>query len=164
MRPARFEQFLKSLLEQAGVAKEVQTAREVGDDRHPYGLAVTYSTGARVLLQIVATSAEGDKFDQTEQIIEGDAPAPVEAPEPFDGGQVRLELVDQHIAALVLNSGNREVASAEAFSTREAPGAVHYGVKIIYHDTSRVYVYVVKALPAGRDWSGGADFDVPAAV
>ncbi|MBH5335132.1 hypothetical protein IHE55_10125 [Streptomyces pactum] len=72
--------------------------------------------------------------------------------------------MDRHIAALVLNSGSREVHSAEAFSTRENPGAVRYGVKITYHDTSRIYVYVVQTLPAGRDFTQGVDFDVPAAV
>ncbi|MFH8369212.1 hypothetical protein [Streptomyces sp. NPDC018031] len=164
MRPARFEQILKSLLEQGGAAKGVETVKEAGHDRHPYGLVVTFPTGARALLQIVVTSADGDKFDQPEQIIEGDAPNPVEPVEPFDGGRVKLDLVDRHIAALVLNSGSKEVASAEAFSTREKPGAVRYGVKIAYHDTSRIYVYVVQALPAGRDWTRGADFDVPAAV
>lgn len=164
MRPERFEHILKTLLEHGGAVKEVQTVKEAGYDRRPYGLIVTYPTGARVLLQIVVTSADGDKFDQPEQIIEGDAPTPVEAVEPFDGGRVKLDLVDRHIAALILNSGSREVVSAEAFSARESTGAVRYGAKISYYDKSRIYVYVVQALPAGRDFERGADFDVPAAV
>ncbi|MEU9789127.1 hypothetical protein AB0E27_00635 [Streptomyces sparsogenes] len=157
---------MKDLLERDSQVKEVQTVREAGYDRHPYGLIATYQTGARVLFQFVVTSAEGDKFSEPEQIIEGDsAPAPVTVPDVFEGGKTSLANVDQHLTALVLNSGSREVQSAEAFSAREARGAVPYGAKITFHDTSRVYVYVVHALPAGRsDWPRGGEFDVPAAV
>jgi hypothetical protein len=167
MRPARFEGILKELLQQSGgQVKQVETVREAGYDRHPYGLVVTYRTGARALLQIVVTSAEADKFSEPEQIVEGGTPpAPVEVPDLFDGGKVRLANVDRHLTALVLNSGSREVVSAEAFSARETPSSVRYGAKITFHDTSRIYVYVVHALPAGRDdWPRGGEFDVPAAV
>lgn len=166
MRPARFESILHDLLHQDAQVKDVQTVRDAGYARHPYGLVVTYSTGARALLQIVTTAAEGDSYAQPEQVIEGEhAPAPVPVPEVFDGGKVRLDRADKHLAALVLGSGSREVAAVEVFSDRETPGAVRYGLKATFHDTSRVYVYVVHALPAGRtDWPHGGAFDVPVAV
>lgn len=167
MRPARFETALKDLLQQAGgPVQDVTTVAEAGYDRHPYGLAVTYATGARVLLQVVATSAAGDDYARPEQIIEGDA-VPVPTPMPddlFDNGRLQLRAVDRHLAALVTASGSREVHSAEAFSTRDRKGAVEYGLKIDFHDGSVIYVYVVSALPQGRELSSAREFQVSAAV
>ncbi|MFJ4987880.1 hypothetical protein ACIP9H_29265 [Streptomyces sp. NPDC088732] len=167
MRPQRFEDTLKALLQQAGgQVKDVVTSKEAGYDRHPYGLSVTYQNGARVLLQIIATSADGDKYDQPEQVIEGEnALAPVSVPDVFDGGKVQLGRVDQHLAALLANSGSKEIALVEPYSgSPEAHTAIKYGVRITYHDTSRINVYVVHALPAGRDWPHGGEFSVPAAI
>ena len=167
MRPARFESFLSDLFRQAsGQVTEVQTVKEAGYDRCPYGLVVTYATGARVLLQIVGTTAPGDDLSTPEQIVEGEAPPDeLPVPEPVDGGRVRLDRVDGHLAALVANSGNREVADVEVFSQRAQPGAVRYGARFAFHSGATVYVYVVHALPAGRrDWPTGQAFDVPAAV
>lgn len=166
MRPARFETTLKTLLQQAGgPVQDVKTVAEAGYDGHPYGLIVTYTTGARVVLQFVQTSAPGDDFSQPEQIIEGDTP-PIPTPMPddlFDGGRLQLAAVDRHLAALVTSSGSREVQSAEAFSTRGTKGAIEYGAKIVHHDGSVIYVYVVMALPQGRE-PAGREFQVPAAV
>ncbi|WP_181790326.1 hypothetical protein [Streptomyces phytophilus] len=168
MRPARFETTLKTLLQQAGgPVQDVRTVSEAGYDRHPYGLVVTYATGARVVLQFVQTSAPGDSdFSKPEQIIEGDsAPTPMPMPDDLiDGGRLQLRAVDRHLAALVTASGSREVRSAEAFSTRDSKGAIEYGLKIEYHDDSTIYVYVVDALPQGRDLQPGREYQVPAAV
>jgi hypothetical protein len=167
MRPARFETTLKDLLQQAGgPVKDVTTVADAGYDRHPYGLVVTYATGARVVLQFVQTSAPGDDFSQPEQIIEsGTAPTPTPMPDDlFDGGRLQLGAVDRHLAALVTSSGSREVRGAEAFSTRASKGAIEYGVKIEFHDESTIYVYVVSALPQGRELQPGREYQVPAAV
>lgn len=165
MRPARFQTWLLDLLEKQPQVTAVQTVEESGYSRHPYGLVVTYATGARVLLQIIATTAPGDSLGKPEQVMEGDAPAEQPVPELVDGGRVRLDRVDQHLAALVANSGSREVASVEAFSRRAQPGAVKYGACVAFHDGSTVYLYVVHALPAGRgEWPARREFDVPAAV
>ena len=107
MRPQRFEDTLRALLQQSGgQVKEVVPAKEAGWDRNPFGLAVTYQTGARVLLQIIATSADGEKYDQPEGApVEGEtALAPVPVPDVFDGGKLQLARVDQHLAALLANS------------------------------------------------------------
>ncbi|MEU6342236.1 hypothetical protein ABZ883_14990 [Streptomyces sp. NPDC046977] len=169
MRPQRFEDTLKALLQQSGgQVKKVAPARDAGWDRNPFGLAVTYQTGARVLLQIIATSADGEKYDQPEGApAEGEtALAPVPVPDVFDSGKVQLGLVDQHLAALLVNSGSRELARVEAYSSEpEAHNAIKYGVRATYHDGSRINVYVVHALPAGRsDWPRGGEFSVPFAV
>lgn len=166
MRPERFETLLKSLLEEAGAAVQaVETVRDAGYTRHPYGLIVTYRTGARVLLQIVQTSPRVEDFTQPEQIIEGDtAPEHVTVPDVFNQGKVSMQLVDQHLRAVVLNSGSREIADGEAFSTRKTPGAVRYGAKFTFHDESTIYVYVVNAFEAGCEMRTGAEFKVEAAV
>ncbi|WP_263170713.1 hypothetical protein [Streptomyces sp. SCSIO ZS0520] len=167
MRPQRFEKFLRSLLEQDGNVKEVQTAAESGHTKHPYGLAVTYRTGARVLLVWMATAAPGDNYEGEEAIVEGD-PSPPPAPMPddlLDGGKVKLAAVDKHMAALILGAGNQEIAAADIYSTREKRGAIPYGVTLDFHDTSRLYLYVIHALPQGRDgWPNGGEYEVPAAV
>lgn len=165
MRPMRFEPFLRDLLMQDGQVKDVQTVSDASYTRHPYGLIVTYQTGARALLQIVATGRPGDKYDETEDIVHGDAPEPVAVPDVIDGGKVQMASADRHILALILNSGNAEISRGEAYSTREGASTVPYGATIDFHDTSRIYVYVVQALPAGRDqWPSGGEFQVPAAV
>lgn len=165
MRPARFQTLLHQLLDQDPQVKTVQPATATGIDRYPYALAVTYPTGARTLLQILGTSADGDRYNQTEQIIEGDrAPAEVPVPEVFDQGTLRLDRVDQHLTAVILNSGSREIVSAQPFSGREQAGAIPYGVKVVFHDGARIYLNVVHAVPAGRDTWPHRAFDVPATI
>lgn len=165
MRPDRFETLLHGLLTNDPRTATVQTATEAGVDRSRYGLVVTYPTGQRVLLQITVASAPADRFDQPEQIIEGDtAPAEVPVPDVYDDGKLRLDRVDQHLTALVLNSGSREVASATAYSTRPKPGAVPYGARIEFHDGCKVFVNVVHAVPPGREGWPHRAFDVPATV
>lgn len=167
MRPQRFEDLLKNLLQQAGgQVKDVATVKEAGYDRHPYGLSVTYTTGARVLLQFVGTLPDGDKHTTPEQIVEGEQALPeVPVPDVFEGGKVQLGLVDQHLAALLANSGNREIASVTPYTAEpDDHTAVRYGLRVIFHDGSRIQVYVVHALPAGREWPRGGEFQVPAAV
>lgn len=167
MRPARFETFLSELFRQVPEqVTDVRTVREAGYERCPYGLVVTCATGARLLLQIVGTTAPGDKLSEPEQIVEGDTtPAEQPVPELVDGGRVRLDRVDRYLAALVANSGSREVADIEVFSQRAEPRAVRYGARFAFHSGAVTYVYVVHALPPGRhDWPAGREFDVPATV
>ncbi|MFD8075786.1 hypothetical protein ACFV3E_24415 [Streptomyces sp. NPDC059718] len=168
MRPQRFEEILQGLLKQAGgQVKDVVTVREAGYDKHPYGLSVTYASGARVLLQVISVLADGDKHARPEQIIEGEnALEPVPVPDVFEGGKLQLAKVDQHLAALLINSGSREIASVTPYTDEpDDHTAVRYGLRVAYHDTSRIHVYVVHALSAGRDsWPHGGEFNVPAAV
>jgi hypothetical protein len=165
MRPRRFESTLLDLYKNTPQVKSVQTVEETGYDRHPYGLVVEYATGARVLMQITVTSRPGENFDEPEEIVEGgEPPAEVEVPELFNGAKLQMPAVDKHLVALVVNSGTRELASAEAYSMREKPGAIRYGANFAFHDGSVVRVFVVQAFPAGRDVQRGREFDVPAAV
>ena len=135
MRPARFESFLRDLFRDvAGQVEQVCTVQEAGVARHPYGLVVTYSTGARVLLQIVGTTAPGDDLSAPEQAVEGDAPAgELPVPAVVDRGRVLLERVEAQVAGLVVNSGSREVAGVEVFSRRKQPGAVRFGARFDFH-------------------------------
>lgn len=146
------ETWLRDLYLKAPGVTDVQAARDAGYDRHPRGLVVTFQNGARIVLQAVATSRPGDDFSQPETITEADrAPDEVPVPELFDGGKLQLSAVDQHIAAMVLNSGSREVVSAEVYSEREKPGSVQYGVTFRFHDSAKIFVYVVHADPAGGE-------------
>ena len=165
MRPDRFHTLLTGLLKDDPQVQAVQTLEEAGLKRHAYGHVVTYATGATVMLQIIAMAAPGDRYSEPEKIIEGDsALAEVEVPDAFEGGKLHLAKADQRLAALVTNSGSREVASVEAFSTREAKTSVPYGVRVNFHDESTILVYVVHAAAAGRDVETGREFDVPVAV
>ncbi|MGW7350307.1 hypothetical protein [Streptomyces sp. NPDC054784] len=166
MRPARFETWLRDLLQTSGAeVKSVATVKEEGYTRHPYGLVVTYRTGARVVLQMVGVAPDdGDDYSKPEApAAEGEPPAERQVPELFDSGKVQLAAVDQHLAAVVCNSRSAEVSGVDVYSERETPGAVTYGLTARFHDTSKIFVYVVEAEPSGRELSG-QPFNVPAAV
>lgn len=167
MRPARFEHSCATCsVTWLARSSRCAPSRKRGVARHPYGLVVTYSTGARVLLQIVGTTAPGDDLSAPEQAVEGDAPAgELPVPAVVDRGRVLLERVEAQVAELVVNSGSREVAGVEVFSRREQTGAVRFGARFDFHSGAVVYVYVVHALPPGRgEWPTRRPFDVPDAM
>lgn len=159
MRPARFEPFMKDLVEQsmatgdAPAVAGVATFREIGYDI-PSGLRFTLTTGASVYVQFVHGAPRGGSpVDEPERIIEGEPPAQVPGVRvELHGGKVPMVSLEQWLAALVINSQSRELASLERYSTRDQSrrGFHQYGLTILWHSTGEAYAYVRHTLPAGE--------------
>ncbi|GGM88887.1 hypothetical protein GCM10010106_40240 [Thermopolyspora flexuosa] len=151
MRAARFEQYLRDLLLGSAnpAIKDVVTFADAGHKASPYGLQVTFTTGARILLQIVRTSAQGgESADKPEVVKTGDAPAPV--PDPgfgLENDRVNVRAFEAWLAALVTNGGNPEVQEVRTFH-----GKTHrYGVEVAFHSGARAFVYFAHTLGPGQD-------------
>ncbi|MDX3076685.1 hypothetical protein [Streptomyces sp. MI02-7b] len=144
MRPDRFETFAIDTVRQAGhpLVSKVLTLKEAGEGRQPYGLEVQFTTGTALRWQIIAESAPGDKYDQPEVPVEGEAPmAPL--------GEVDLAAKPDRVsgeawlAHLLSAAGSKELASIEEWSKREETKAGHHGMTLRFHSGAKVYVRAV---------------------
>ncbi|MCK9928768.1 hypothetical protein MXD62_16560 [Frankia sp. Mgl5] len=153
MRVQRFEPFLEALIPVSGggVIREVKTFAEAGfKGAGPYGLILTFASGGSLYANIVSSAPPGgDNHTQPETIVEGEPPTPVPLPAlELSGGKVRTRDVEQYLRALILNSGNPEVAAVRALS---AENSFHkYGMNIEFHRRNACHLYFLQTLPAGR--------------
>src|SRR5690606_32717210 len=141
MRAARFEQYLRDLLSGSAnpAIKDVVTFADAGHKASPFGLVVTFTTGARIYLQIVRTSAQGgESADKPEVVKTGDVLAPV--PDPgfaLESDRVNVRAFEAWLAALVTNSGSEEIQGVRTFS-----GKTHrFGVEVSFYNGARAFVY-----------------------
>ncbi|MFO7251837.1 MAG: hypothetical protein DIU60_013895 [Actinomycetes bacterium] len=151
MRAARFEQYLRDLLSGSAnpAIKDVVTFADAGHKASPFGLVVTFTTGARIYLQIVRTSAQGgESADKPEVVKTGDVLAPV--PDPgfaLESDRVNVRAFEAWLAALVTNSGSEEIQGVRTFS-----GKTHrFGVEVSFYNGARAFVYFAHTLGPGQD-------------
>ncbi|MFF4746807.1 hypothetical protein [Streptomyces sp. NPDC001268] len=132
MRPARFTDLVTDLAKNTPGCTRVQTLAEVGDTKHPRGLAITTSVG-ETRWQFMGQLPDGAKHDGfTDQPVTG-SPAPAgPAPQATDAPEAWL-------AALVSHAESPEVAAVERWSTRQGARKGHVGVTVKFHDGSKVF-------------------------
>lgn len=164
MRPNRFQTLMQDHLPQVPGIIKVETFADAGHDRSRWGLVVHHANGAQTRWQIVATSRPGDDYAQPERepvLAEQQAERPIP---DLTGGKVATADVEAAIAAVFTRADRGEAARIERYSTRKQPGAISHGLTIDFHDTSRIFVYGLAALPSGGSQRGLVDFQVPATV
>lgn len=169
MRPARFQPWLVDLVDDALPAGVTLTDwAETGvtadaDADGTWGLVLTSPAGGDLYIQVVDGS--GGHHETRETIIEKTAPAPVP---PVDlvpvAGRLRLVNVEGWLAALVSNSGNREIAAVETYSTRPVPSFHRTGLTVRWHSGTGMHLLPWYTLPAGRRRTVDARFNLLEAV
>jgi hypothetical protein len=155
MRPDRFREFALQTYLAAGL-----TALPWQDGTRPNGIQVTLPSGAQVWHAIACQSADGDDLNQPEKPVERHAPDPV--PLPDIPGRVTIPDAERYLAALLQNSGSKEIADAYTYSGREKP-SVHPGFGVNFHSTARVFCVFVHALRPGEQNPGG-EYNLPQEV
>lgn len=156
MRPIRFNPWLIDLVDAnlpEGVKRidwaETGVQNDAGMGKGTWGLVLESPAGGLLYLQAVHS---GGEYDKPEVIVEKDAPDPVATVDlvPVDG-RLNLVNVEQWLAALIVNAGNRELASVETYSTREKPGFHRVGMNLRWHaEDTAVHIHPMYTLPAGR--------------
>lgn len=129
MRPTRFEEFALELARQDPAAGQASTLKEAGDSKAPFGLAFTWN-GRAARFQFIAQSAEGDRYEQPERPVEGDA-VPLEGP--------WAEGPEGWLAQLLAGSGSKEISNIEQWSLRPEPADRRNGLTVHFHDGARIF-------------------------
>lgn len=159
MRPDRFERTLADAINRDG-RLTARTYAEENFTRSRHGIIATTPTGAHINLQIVARSADGDRYDTPEGQPVTDTPhPPIDSADPIRGGQIDLAALERYVAALAVTAAAAEVKSFALYQDRDQPGAVRYGATFAFHSGAAIFLYV---LGAGRD--DHKDFAPPATV
>ncbi|WFB09390.1 hypothetical protein LRS74_21845 [Streptomyces sp. LX-29] len=140
MRPSRFEEHALDLVKNAAGVSGVSRLREAGDDKHPFGLAMTHA-GGEARWQFIAESSPGDDYSETEAPVEGEPMAPVPVPEV--GARLGPVEAEAWFAALLASGGSREISSIEQWSGRANPRPGHHGLTVRCHSGARIYVRVL---------------------
>lgn len=129
MRPQRFQDFAVELASKDPAAGKAVTLKDAGDSQHPFGLAAMFN-GSGVRFQFIAQSAPGDRYDQPETPVEGDAV-------PLD--ERRADGAEGWLAGLLAGSGSREIASIEQWSLREIEADRRDGLTVFFHSGARIF-------------------------
>ena len=132
MRPARFAALVTDLAKNTPTTQRVQTLAEVGDTKHPLGLAITTSNG-ETRWQFVGQLPEGAKHDGfTDAPVTGQPAPTTPAPQASDSPEAWF-------AALIAHAECPEIAVIERWSTRPDSRPGHVGVTAKFHDGSKVF-------------------------
>ncbi|WP_044368196.1 hypothetical protein [Streptomyces natalensis] len=154
MRPTRFPTYLADVIRQSPgpMVKDVRTFQESGFTKVPYGLIVTFATGAEAYIHAVGASETKDNFDKPEQIVEGEAAIePWPYPEGLGAsGKIKLADVEAWLAAVFTSSGSREISRIEAWSQREDGRPDHAGVTAYFHSGARIFAAVAHLVGPGQ--------------
>lgn len=161
MRTARFETFLCELLASSAhpAIKNLATFEEAGlTPELPRGVEVTFVTGARIVLQIVRTAADGG--DQNATDLEGEPPAAVETPAFEVAEQVRTKDFETWLTALLINSQNPEIREVKSFTGRSH----RYGIATTFHNGAKTFIYFPYTLRSGQQVGAHPVFEAKEAV
>ena len=132
MRPARFADFVIDVVKNQPTASRVQTLAEVGDVKHPFGVAITTS-GGETRWQFIGQLPDGAKHDSfTDSPVAGDVLPVDAAPQPDD-------IPEAWLTAALAHAENPEIAAIERWSTREGERPGNYGVTVRFHNGARVF-------------------------
>ncbi|MEU9762475.1 hypothetical protein AB0D98_22615 [Streptomyces sp. NPDC047987] len=156
MRPQRFQEFaVEALLKAPDV-----TAAEPWQEGRPYGLHVTFSSGAQLWAAITA-AALSDDYDQPEVPVTDVPPAEVPLPDLYDDGKITPARAEQYLAAVLTNSGNAEISKVYTYTTgeRAAEPNAHPGVGLMFHSNSRIFMLIQHTARPGQD-KGGQAFEL----
>ncbi|MFI1734061.1 hypothetical protein ACH40E_33580 [Streptomyces acidicola] len=132
MRPERFQAFAIDLLKNTPGVTRVQTLADVGDTKHPYGVAVTAADGES-RWQVIGQLAEGAKHDVVTPAVQG-------APAPFQAAPANGRPADAWMAGAIGAAESPEARRIEVWSIREGNRPDHVGLTVFFHNGERVFV------------------------
>ncbi|AYG83149.1 hypothetical protein DWB77_05345 [Streptomyces hundungensis] len=144
----RIERFHAFATEALAKAPDVQTVDrwDRGED-HLYGWQITLTSGARIWAGLTAVAPPGEKSDQPETPVTGEAPAESPYPELYTNGKTTPRVAAHYLAAALTNSGNTEILRAEAY----AEDAQNPGFGVIFHSTGRAHCLFHHTARPGQD-------------
>lgn len=132
MRPDRFAALVTDLAKNTPTCTRVQTLAEVGDTKHPFGLAITAPAG-ETRWQFMGQLPDGAKH-------EGFADEPVTGqPAPSGPAPQASDEPEAWFAALIAHAECPEIADIERWSTRPDARRDQIGVTAKFHDGSKVF-------------------------
>ncbi|MFM9629590.1 hypothetical protein ACKI10_18430 [Streptomyces galilaeus] len=129
MRPQRLQDFVLDTLKNTAGAVQVRTLAEVGDSKHPFGIAVTTADG-EARWQIIGQLADGERHDHQERPVEG---APAVWTDAVAG-----DTAEGWLAAAIGRAESPEIARIERWSIRE--GKRDQGMTLHFHSGAKAYV------------------------
>lgn len=158
MRLPRWVPWVRDVLAGSPAITEVQAFADAGITDKPCGHVIRLRSGGSVAVQWVRTSASGgEDQSQPEEPVTGQPPEPVTLPELPASGRVALTLVEEHLAALIVNGGNDEIRAVERTSRR--PGeSTKCGLNVHMHSGATVYGVFLHTAPAGTSLTSGGEF------
>ncbi|MFF2845910.1 hypothetical protein ACFVT5_06230 [Streptomyces sp. NPDC058001] len=130
MRPDVFRDYLIDVAKNAPGVQRVQPLQEVGEERYPYGVAVT-AAGRETRWQITGQLADGEKSENPAADIEGQ-------PAAFTPGDPGTP--DAWLAGVIGAAESPQIAKLDVWSQREANRADHIGCTVFFHNTARAFV------------------------
>ncbi|MEV6048345.1 hypothetical protein [Streptomyces xanthochromogenes] len=123
-----------------------------GDDAPAYGIAVTFSSGSRLWLQITGGLAPGTQTGQATTAASGAVLEPVALPALFDEtGTVSPLRAEAYLAAAFTHTDSTEIAQVYGYSSRPGQPAQHPGLGVILRNGARLYMPFVHTAKAGQD-------------
>ncbi|MFE4057449.1 hypothetical protein ACFXP3_14320 [Streptomyces sp. NPDC059096] len=131
MRPARFQEFALDLIKNSADVTRVQTLAETGDSEHPFGLAITTSSGES-RWQIIGQLADGEKHDDPDTpVADGvfQAPWPESAAGDHEGW----------LATALVRAESPEIKEIVRWSTRPDDATKH-GMTVHFHNGAKAFV------------------------
>lgn len=121
MRLPRWAPWVEGVLSGSPAITSVKPFADAGITDPRFGHIITLSTGAQIELQWVRTSPpSGD--DREEVPVTGEPPVPVTLPELPSSGRTSLSLIEQHLAALIVNGGIRRSERSSGSRPARTPG------------------------------------------
>ncbi|MFE9121309.1 hypothetical protein [Streptomyces sp. NPDC007172] len=123
-----------------------------GDDAPAYGIAVTFSSGSRLWLQITGGLAPGTQAGDTTTAATVPDLEPVPLPALFDvTGTVSPLRAEAYLTAALTHTDSTEIAQAYGYSSRPGQPAQHPGLGVILRNGARLYLPFVHTAKAGQD-------------
>lgn len=157
MRLPRWAPWVEGVLSGSPAITSVKPFADAGITDPRFGHIITLSTGAQIELQWVRTSPpSGD--DREEVPVTGEPPVPVTLPELPSSGRTSLSLIEQHLAALIVNGGNPEIRAVERKSTREDAGLRPCCVIVRMHSGADIFGVFRNLASAGASIGQGGEF------
>lgn len=156
MKPADFRPWAENVIRQSATVARVESGGVgEGGEAMPCGTRVTFATGAHLHIgwvgsaPLVGAGAAGEP----DAVVTGPPPEPVKVPDLPVSGRLRVADIERHLAALLNNGGHEEVETATGFSSgpgNDPPTTQKYGLRIRFHDGSRVTGLFIQTLSSGQ--------------
>lgn len=159
MKPRDFQGFAEQAFGQSPAVANVAPSSELPGQ---CGTRIELAAGPQIYVQWVSTSPPkgAGKLGESDEVVTGPPPAVVKVPDLATSGRLRTGDIEQHLAALVNNTGHPELRDVNGYSQHPSLGSdeQRYGIRIRFHDESAIYALFRHTLRQGASPSQATDF------